>query len=341
VMTYHLSRLPISVQNGTLAELNLADLAGVGLTPDNYSANNWAAAQVDGKQYAIPFDMHPIVLYYNKDALAKAGLIGDNGLPTGLDGVDNFKAALGKLKDAGYTWGMANFTANGDFQTRTIYSLLGQQDHSLFEDGQFLAGENFQALVNAVTVLHDWVAEGYIPAQTDYPAALALFTTGEAPLHINGVWEVPSLTDLAAQGKLPFAWGAIELPAFFTHPATYADSHAFAIPANAGKEMTPEKKAAVLEVISWMNKHSLSWATAGHIPAYKPVTDTDEFKAMEPNATYAVIGANVVFDARSPLAGVASPIQEAAGNDLTSAVNAEEDPVAAVERFRDTLQALQ
>ena len=47
------------------------------------------------------FDTHPIVLYYNKDKLAAAGLIGDNGLPTGLDGIDNFNAALKKLKDGG------------------------------------------------------------------------------------------------------------------------------------------------------------------------------------------------------------------------------------------------
>jgi multiple sugar transport system substrate-binding protein len=61
---------------------------------------------------------------------------------------------------------------------------------------------------------------------------------------------------------------------------------------------------------------------------------------MQPNAAYAVIGENVVFDPRTPLAGVASPVQEAAGNDLTSAVNGEEDARAAVERFKESLQAL-
>ena len=42
---------------------------------------------VDGKQYAVPFDTHPIVLYYNKDLLEKAGLLGEDGLPKGLDGL--------------------------------------------------------------------------------------------------------------------------------------------------------------------------------------------------------------------------------------------------------------
>jgi multiple sugar transport system substrate-binding protein len=338
LISTHLSRLPTSVGSGTLAEITVDDLASVGLSPADFSENNWDAGQIDGKIYAVPFDMHPAVLYYNKDKLAEAGLIGD-GLPTGLDGIENFTAVLEKLK-AGNTWAMANFTANGDFQTRTIYSLFGQQDGVLYENGEFLPGDNLGKMVNAVQVLHDWVGNGYIPAQTDYPAALALFTTGEAPLHINGVWEVPSLTDMTAVGNLPFEWGAIELPNFFAHPATWADSHAFAIPANQGKEMTAEKKKAVLEFISWMSKHSLSWATAGHIPGYKPVTATPEFQAMQPNAAYAVIGENVVFDPRIPQAGVASPVQEAAGNDLTSAVNAEEDARAAVERFKESLQGL-
>ena len=68
---------------------------------------------------------------------------------------------------------------------------------------------------------------------------------------INGVWEVPTMIDLHEQGKL-FEWGAVELPVIFDHPATYADSHTFAIPANQGAEMSPEKRAAVLEVICWI-----------------------------------------------------------------------------------------
>ena len=115
---------------------------------------------------------------------------------------------------------------------------------------------------------------------------------------INGVWEVPTMTDLAKQGKL-FDWGAVEIPVIFDKPCTYADSHSFAIPKNKGKEMSPEKRAAVLEVISWIDKNSLFWATAGHIPAYKPVTETAEYKAMEPNATYSTLTANMIFDPKS------------------------------------------
>ncbi|TGP83852.1 extracellular solute-binding protein, partial [bacterium M00.F.Ca.ET.221.01.1.1] len=165
----------------------------------------------------------------------------------------------------------------------------------------------------ALAVLQGWTKAGLQSTYTDYPATVALFTSGKAAMMINGVWEVPTMTDLAKQGKL-FDWGAVEIPVIFDKPCTYADSHSFAIPKNKGKEISPQKRAAVLEVISWMDKHSLFWATAGHIPAYKAVTETAEYKAMEPNATYSTLTANMIFDPKSPKAGVAGPIFDIMSN---------------------------
>ena len=105
--------------------------------------------------------------------------------------------------------------------------------------------------------------------------------------------------------------------------------------------MTPEKHAAVLEVIKWMSEHSLYWATAGHIPANASVTDTAEYKAMQPQATYAKLTANQVFDPKSKNAGVASPLFDAAGNAFTAAINGEVDAATAVAEMKATLDALQ
>jgi len=172
-----------------------------------------------------------------------------------------------------------------------------------------------------------------------YP--IALFTSGESAMHINGVWEVPTMSDLASQGKLGFEWGAIELPVFFGHACTYSDSHAFAIPNNVGKEPTPEKHAAVLEVIKAIVNEGLYWASAGHIPAAKSVTDSAEYQAMQPNATYAVLTANMVYDPQSKFAGVASPMFDAAGNAFTAAVNGEAEPADAVAEMKEALDALE
>jgi multiple sugar transport system substrate-binding protein len=126
----------------------------------------------------------------------------------------------------------------------------------------------------------------------------------------------------------------------FNHACTYSDSHSFAIPNNVGKAATPEKHAAVLEVIKWMEAHSLFWATAGHIPANKAVTESAEYKAMQPQATYAPLTANGVFDPKSVLAGVASPLFDAAGNAITPAMNGELDPADAAAQMRDELNGM-
>jgi multiple sugar transport system substrate-binding protein len=337
VMTYHLSRMPLGISTGTLAEITPDDLAGVGLSADNYAATNWAAAQSDGKQYAVPFDIHSVILYYNKDKLAEAGLIGDDGLPTGLDGVDNFNAALEKLKAGGTQYGVSIHSAAADSQWRIFLGLLGQQDGEFLDaNGEFLSGDNLDKAVNVTELVASWVANGYAPEQTDYAASIALFTSGEAAMHINGVWEVPTMTDLNAKGEL-FEWGAIQLPTFYDHPGTWADSHSFVIPNNVGKEETAEKRKAVMEVIAWMNKNSISWANAGHIPAYTPVRESEEFKTMLPNAIYSTLADTAVFDPKSKLAGVASPVYDAVGNYMVPAINGELEARQAIEELRDDL----
>lgn len=337
VMTYHLSRLPLGVSTGTLSEITEDELKSVGLADSDYATANFGAAHVDGKLYAVPFDMHSVVLYYNKDMLDKAGLIGADGLPQGLDGIDNFTAALKKLQDGGAQYGISIHDSQGDSLWRIFYSLFGQQDGKFLADGKFLDGDNLDKAVKATTVIADWIKGGYAPASTEYPASIALFTGGKAAMHINGVWEVPTFTDLKAKGEL-FNWGAIPLPTFFDHPATWADSHAFAIPNNVGKAADPAKRAAVLQVIAWMNKHSTFWATAGHLPAYSPARESAEFKAMLPNANYAKLADTAVFDPSSVLAGVASPVYDAAGNFLMPAVNGEMTPEAGMAGMRDDLQ---
>ena len=340
IMTYHTSRVPLAVSQSTLSEITPDDMATMGLSADTFASATWDAVQVDGKQYAVPFDTHPIVLYYNKDKLEAAGLLGADGLPAGLDGIDNFAAAMTKLQEGGTKWGMALTTADGGFAFRLIYSYLCQQNGVLGSDGAWLMGDNTDKLAKSVQVIADWVANGQAPEYTDYPAAVALFTTGDAAFMVNGVWEVPTMVDLEKNGKL-FNWGAIELPVMFDRPCTYEDSHAFAIPNNVGKEVSAEKHAAVLEVIKWMEGHSLFWATAGHVPANKAVTETAEYKAMQPQATYAKLTANGVFDPKSKFAGVASPLFDAAGNAFTAAMNGETSSADAVAEMKATLDALQ
>jgi len=243
VMTYHLSRFPLGVASGVLRPYTDEELKSVGLSADDFFPTDWKAAHIGGKLYGIPLDIHSIILYYNKDLLKKAGLLGADGLPKGLDGLANFNAALEKLgKVTQYGLSFATADISGATNWRIFYTLLNQQGGVFMHDGKVLDGDNLAKAQTATETMANWVAKGWAPKGTEYPASIALFTSGKAAMHINGVWEVPTMVDLAKNHKLGFDWGAVQIPTLFAHPATWADSHSFAIPDRAPATFRPTSR---------------------------------------------------------------------------------------------------
>ena len=88
IMTYHASRIPLAVSQDILEEITADDMSKMGLSASDFAPATWDAVTVDGKQYAVPLDTHPIVLYYNRDLLKKAGVLGDDGRPMGMGSKD-------------------------------------------------------------------------------------------------------------------------------------------------------------------------------------------------------------------------------------------------------------
>ena len=330
VMTYHVSRFPLAVPSGILRPFSDEELASVDLSRDDYFPNVVDKATVDGNLYGVPFDISTIVLYYNKEVLNQVGLLGEDGLPQGLDGIDNFNAALQKISDE--TDKLPLSVANeGATDWRVFYTLLKQQNGDIIVDGEAAVGETSRV---ALETMRGWITSGFAQENLEYPASIAQFVNGNAAFHINGVWELPTMVD----GELPFEWGAVALPVLFDVPAYWADSHTFAIPNSEGNPISEEKLAAVLEVIAWMNKNSMMWATAGHIPAYMPVVQSSEYQELEPNATYAVAGEHVVYDPNSPVAGVASPLYDAIANLVVPALNGQLPVDQAVQMLGEELE---
>ncbi|WP_210339712.1 extracellular solute-binding protein [Ensifer sp. ENS07] len=339
IMTYHLSRLPLGLVDGSLSQITDEDLAAAGLAKaDFFDSSVKAASSDDGKLYAVPFDIHAIVLFYNKKALEGTEYLDDKGNLVGIKSLDDFNAALAKLKEKGVKTPLSYQTAGGGGTWRVFYTLLSQLGGELITNGEVLAGDNAAKAEKAIEIMADWRSNDYTPEQAEYKASVALFSAGDAAFFMNGVWEVPTLKDLGANGKLPFDWSAVEIPQLLDKPATWADSHALAIPAN--KDESPEMRKAVLTVIGWMEKNSLSWAEAGHIPAYKATVESGEYQKLQPNATYASLANNAAFDPRSPIAGVASPVYDAVDNLVAPAVHGQLSPADAVAEMKATLQPL-
>lgn len=340
VMTYHLSRVPLALNEGVLSEITADDLKNAGLTTDDFFERSVAAASsADGTLHAIPFDVHSVVLYYNKDLLAGTDFLDADGNLTGIDSLESFQAALTAAAEQSGSEPLSYASADDGTTYRVFYTLFSQMGGELITDGEVLAGDNAAKAQQAIEIMADWRQNGWTPEQAEYPASVALFTSGRSAFHWNGVWEVPTMVDLAASGELGFEWGAVQIPALMGQFGTWADSHAFAIPQEP-EPMDPEKRAAVMTVIGWMSQNSLSWAEAGHVPAFRSVAESDKFRAMEPNATYAALVDTVAYDPRSEIAGVASPLYDSVQNLIVPAVHDFLTPEQAVEQMKGDLQRL-
>jgi multiple sugar transport system substrate-binding protein len=334
IMTFHISRLPLSAPTGIFRPFSDEDLAGVDLSRDDFFPHLIERATFNGELLCLPFDVHPHILYFNREILREVGLIGEDGLPIGFDGIDNFNAALRRIQEHTGNYPLS-FGADSGTTWRIFSTLLSQQGATLIEGNDVIVGEE---ALRALETMRYWLAEGLAP-DAEYAAAIALFTGGQAAIHLNGVWEVPTMVDLAARGEL-FDWGAIAYPVLFDQRANWADSHCFAVPHSPRRPVEGERLAAVLEVLSWMNKNSLAWAEAGHIPAYLPVVNSPEFQTMEPNATFAPAGEFAVLDPKSPIAGVGSPLFDAVTNLLVPAVHGLLPTDQALQMLEEELEAL-
>ena len=81
VAVIHATRLPSFAPAGLLEELTPELLGRHGLEAERFLEEPWKSGQSGGKQYAIPLDTHPFVLYYNTELAEKAGLLTGGKLP--------------------------------------------------------------------------------------------------------------------------------------------------------------------------------------------------------------------------------------------------------------------
>src|SRR6202045_775992 len=330
VITYHLSHFAQGVQGKDLRPITNDELAQAGLKQSDFQDSVIQRSLEISKKYGqsdqlfgVPLDIHTLVLYYNKTALQKAGLLGSDGKPTGLDGIKAFAKMLTTAKEKTHLIPVSENMYSEDPAScwRVWYTFFKQQKGDFLKDGKLSFDDVTDQGTKSLQFIADWAKQGLIPKNTGYASMVALFSAGRAVFMINGNWEVPTMVDLQKQGKLPFEYGVVALPKFFENQETWADSHQLAIPNNDKNPAPPEKVAAALKFISYFVKQT-TWAGGGHIPAYLPVQESDAYKQMVPNNEYSPQAAkDVEFEPGLPIFGVGGPTFAPISNFLVPAVN--------------------
>ena len=190
VAIMHLSRMPQFGPSGLLRPFTARDLARMNVSQETIAPLLWQKARYGGRLLAVPLDTHPLVLYYNTEVCAKAGLLDGHGRLKSLAGKEQVLAAFAAAKKVTGAY-RVTFDTQQYSPWRLFWPMLRQQGARLFStDGSHYAlnesqGKAALEFLRGLTHGENWRRPG-----RDYAASVALFQSGKAGFHLNGESEV-------------------------------------------------------------------------------------------------------------------------------------------------------
>lgn len=219
----------------------------------------WKATQLDGKQYGIPMDTHPYVLFYRKDLVAKAGLPPlPKAQPLTREQFLEYARKLTRPPDQ-YGFAFKQTAHHVWWDTWNFFLQFGGRLYS--DDGRsFLINE--RAGIEAVDFLRGLREREKVtpPELVDWKAAISLFTAGKVAMFIHGSWTVPALD------KAKVDYGTAMIP--HVGPQQYgawANVHMFAFP-----RLEPRRTEGAVKYARWFAKpeNMARWGVvSGNVPA--------------------------------------------------------------------------
>ncbi|EGX55355.1 extracellular solute-binding protein [Streptomyces zinciresistens K42] len=333
VAIMHLSRLAGYAPGGLLDPFDLDLLAEFGVTRRDFLPGVWARTQHAGTVYAVPLDVHPFIVFYDEDIADKAGLLDSEGELAEMGSPEALLDAGRKLAEAtgqkGILFGHVTDTAQNWRQFAALYAQTGAS-FTLPDGGP--PQIDVDAAIRVVTFMQRLFDGRTNPNNLDYYGSIAGFTGGRGGMAMLGGWELRTLK----QSKIRL--GAARFPQVFEKPAVYADSHSFVLPHQ--KNPDPARRREAHRYIAAIVKQSLTWAAAGHIPAYQPVIAERRYAALDPQSSYADAAEVAVLDPPNWFAGAGSNFQNRMCQPLQSALlgnTSAEKAVRQMVREADTL----
>jgi len=76
---------------------------------------------------------------------------------------------------------------------------------------------------------------------------------------------------------------------------------------------TPEQRKLAMGFVKSMLDQSLTWAKGGHIPSYKPVLDSQQYRDLTPQKYYAGVVDYVTYDSPAWYSGSGSTFENIIG----------------------------
>ncbi|MEI3845538.1 MULTISPECIES: ABC transporter substrate-binding protein [Microbacterium] len=194
------------------------------------------ALQVDGEQYAVPYGLGTLVLYYNKDMFAAAGI----PEPTNDWSIEDFEAAAKTLTEK---TGKPGFGES--FSDLHMFSLLLANNGArpITDGGELdLTNADMKESFSWYSGLATDQKVALVPASaSDVPWGEQQFVAGNVGMAVDGTWNIASdATDAT------FNVGVVALPQGANGGGTYSANSGFAISKTCEHKEEAAKAIAVL-----------------------------------------------------------------------------------------------
>ncbi|WP_029150878.1 extracellular solute-binding protein [Microbacterium indicum] len=302
VAIMHATRALGWAPGGLLDPWDLDRLAALGVDESTFAEPIWQKGEIDGKHMSIALDAHPFVLFYNTDLCEQAGVLGSDGLLKPVSSPEEFLDMVRAVSEVSEGHGLSyGYLGDGAQMWRLFYTLYTQHglEMGLPEGGT--AELDRDAAVESLEFMQQLLDGTLADSQSDAGTAIAEFSTGRSGFLLSGVWELRTMQTAG----IPFDMTMI--PTLYGTPSVYADSHSFVLPHQSSPDEA--KRDLTYQFVADLLKNSFDWATAGHIPAYLPITESPDYADLLPQAHYANALDYVVYDPPAWFTGSASNFQ--------------------------------
>lgn len=280
----HNDRLAQFVNSGKLLDLS-ALLAANGLKEEDYVGDIWSACEFDGKMYAMPYDILPIILYYNRelipDGYTEADILSEDFTVDKM--VEMALAAYDSSNPRQKTYGIAFNYAYTDnmflsFLTQYGISPVSTSDPytALFDSAEGVSVA--EAIMKMPLTL---ASDGESVSSESGKDHLDIFCQGRALFTIDGIWSAPSACT-KIDGRLDAGVALLPKVSETTERSVAAKGHVFAAfnTANGGK-VDEKKQEAIGVFIKYLIDNSAEWCNGGKIAARADVVSNSDYMNLE------------------------------------------------------------
>ena len=236
----------------------------------------WTVGTYNGERYSFPLDVHPLVMFYNKELFAAAGIEEPGTEPWTRE---EFEDALAKLEASDAT----PLSLGTAFQAAALWqALIRQYGGSLTDEAGTTATYNSDAAVQALERIKE-LRDQYTPEISGAgDPEVNVFKQGNVGMTFHGPWWISDLQQLDYVGFAP-------LPTIGDQPATWGGSHQLGFTTD-----DPTAQAAGAVWIKWLSENSMEWAKAGQVPARQSVRDDPALAETAAPISKVVESANIV-----------------------------------------------